>query len=202
MVIKYEFYSNSYVITNGNDAILIDCGLSNSLINKIKELYDVKAILLTHGHYDHIDGLRYFKDIDIYIHKDEEEFLYDSNLNLYHFMNKDSYNKGDFKIHLLNDGDILDLIGYQIKVIHTPGHTKGSVCYIIGDNMFTGDTLFKLSAGRTDFSTGNFRELKNSLDKLKNLNYDYHIYPGHEDESSLFFEIKNNNYFGEILWKD
>ncbi|MBQ9449332.1 MAG: MBL fold metallo-hydrolase [Acholeplasmatales bacterium] len=197
MVIKYEGYSNSYLLTNGNKAILIDCGLTESMANKIKKEYDLEAILLTHGHYDHIDGLRYFKDVDIYIYTLEEDFLYDDHLNLYYFMNQDSYYKGDLKVHLINDGDILNLIGLEIKVIHTPGHTRGSVCYQVDDMLFTGDTLFNLSVGRTDFPTGNYNMLKDSLSKLKKLDKDFHVYPGHEEETSLRFEVENNRYFGE-----
>ncbi len=196
MVIKYEGYSNCYVVSNRDKAILIDCGLEKWMIDDINKKYQIEAILLTHGHYDHIDGLRYFKDKTIYIHELEEEFLYNSSFNLYYFMDKESYNKGELDIKLVHDGDVLDLIGLKIKVIHTPGHTRGSVCYLIDNDLFTGDTLFNLSVGRTDFPTGDFLTLRDSLYKLKMLGHDYHVYPGHDNDTSLLFEIENNRYFG------
>ena len=195
MIEKYEIFSNSYVVSNGKDAIIIDAGLSKNAASAIKNKYNIKAILLTHGHYDHIEGLKYFKDVDIYIHEDEEDFLYDSNLNLYYFMNSDSYTRGEFMIHKVTDGDIIDLIGYKFYVIHTPGHTKGSVCYRYENNLFTGDTLFNLSVGRTDFPTGSKKMLMDSIKKLKEINEDLNVYPGHNEDSRLFFEIENNPYF-------
>lgn len=196
MVIKYEGYSNSYLVTNDNKAILIDCGLEKWMIDDINKKYQIEAILLTHGHYDHIDGLRYFKEKDIYIHELEEEFLYNDSYNLYYLMGKKSYKRNELKIKLVHDGDELDLIDLKIKVIHTPGHTRGGVCYLIGNDLFTGDTLFNLSVGRTDFPTGDFLTLRDSLYKLKMLGHDYHVYPGHDDETSLLFEIENNRYLG------
>ena len=80
MVELFDYYCNNYVVSNGKEAILIDAGLPESTISYIRKVYDLKAVLLTHGHYDHIEGLKYLKDLDIYIHEDEEAFLYDSNL--------------------------------------------------------------------------------------------------------------------------
>lgn len=196
MIQKYEFFSNSYLVTNGQEAVLIDAGLPTRVIDDIRKKYSLKAVFLTHGHFDHIEGLKDLMDVDIYIHRDEEEFLYNSNLNLYGNMDHYIFKKGDLKIHSVLDNDIIKIIGYEFLVIHTPGHTRGSVCYKLDDNLFTGDTLFNLSIGRTDFPTGDYQIMKESLKKLKNLNEDLKVYPGHEENTTLFFEIKNNHFFG------
>ena len=80
MIQKYEFFSNSYLVTNGQEAVLIDAGLPTRVIDNIRKKYSLKAVFLTHGHFDHIEGLKDLMDVDIYIHRDEEEFLYNSDL--------------------------------------------------------------------------------------------------------------------------
>ena len=193
MIEKYESFSNSYVVSNGNDAVIIDAGLSSDLATIIKNKYNIKAILLTHGQYDHIEGLKYFKDVDIYIHKDEEEFLYDSNLNLYYFMNSNSYNKGELKIHTVNDNDVIKLIGYVFLVIHTPGHTAGGISIKCDNMLFSGDTLFKRGIGRTDLETGNMDDLYNSLSsKLYKLDDCVVVYPGHGESTTIGDEKRNS----------
>ncbi|MEE0927961.1 MAG: MBL fold metallo-hydrolase, partial [Acutalibacteraceae bacterium] len=99
-----------------------------------------------------------------------------------------------FYTHEYDEGDVLELAGLTIKVMHTPGHTAGSVCYIAEDVIFSGDTLFEGSIGRTDFPTGDFATIKNSLNRLKNLGCDYKVYAGHGNPTTLFREIKNNPY--------
>ena len=93
----------------------------------------------------------------------------------------------------VSGGETLNVAGLDVRVIHTPGHTEGGVCYIVGDAIFSGDTLFELSYGRTDFPTGDFAKLKNSIvNKLFTLKENYTVYPGHGNPSTLDFERDNN----------
>lgn len=196
-IITGSFVTNTYIISNNDKCVIVDPGLDfEQYVNEIITKYKVEAILLTHGHMDHIDGIRFFKGVPIYIHKLDEEFLTNPSLSLYKFMGmKSLINKNDYIINLVNDKDILNLIGYEFKVIHTPGHTRGSVCYQYKNKLLSGDTLFKMSAGRTDFPTGNMLDLRLSLQKLMSIcspNMD--VYPGHEDKTTIKNE-KNHNPF-------
>lgn len=190
--------TNSYIISNeNNECIVVDPGLDyKKAYEYIKNKYKVKAILLTHGHFDHIDGLQYFMNYPIYIHKFEEEFLYDSYLSLYDMIGRSNpFSMGDLDIRLVHNGDKLNLIGYEFEVIHTPGHTKGSVCYKYSEGVLTGDTLFCGTCGRTDFPTGNITQIINSLKFLtSNLDGDLICYPGHENYTSILREKNNNPY--------
>lgn len=199
MVEKYVvgmLFTNSYVISNNNECVIVDPGERyEAIANKIKEKYSVKAILLTHGHVDHIDGIKFF-NCPIYIHKLDEEKLYNSYRSLYEMIDKKTpFKKGDLNVITVEDGDILKLIGYDFKVIYTPGHTNGSVCYYVNNELFSGDTLFNLSCGRTDFPSGDLSALNKSLKLLtKIIPRDTKIYPGHNDETTMGYEILNNNF--------
>ena len=94
----------------------------------------------------------------------------------------------------VKDGEELALYGMTVKVLHTPGHTEGSCCYIIGNVLFSGDTLFNLGAGRTDFPSGNPGQMQKSLDKLFSLDFDYSVFPGHGLPTKLFFEKRSNPF--------
>ena len=193
-IVTGSFFTNSYVISNGEDCVIVDPGLGyENAANMIKSKYNVKAILITHGHMDHIDGIKYF-DVPVYIHELDKEFLFDSRLSLYCMFNQPSpYKKGDLNIITVKDNDQFDLIGYTFKVMHTPGHTKGSVCYSYGNKLLSGDTLFNMSAGRTDFPTGNPRDMRNSLNKIiNNFSDNTDVYPGHENKTTIKNERKNN----------
>ena len=105
------------------------------------------------------------------------------------------FNINELDIRLLNDNEILNLIGHSIKVIHTPGHTIGSCCYLFDDKiLFSGDTLFQVGIGRTDFYTGNMNEMIKSLDLLKKMSSEIKVYPGHGIETTIGFEKKYNPY--------
>ncbi len=193
-IVTGSFFTNSYVISNGEDCVVVDPGLNYSdAANMIKSKYNVKAILITHGHMDHIDGIRYF-DVPVYIHELDKDFLFDSSLSLYNMFRINSpYKKGDLNIITVKDKDELDLIGYTFKVMHTPGHTRGSVCYSYGNKLLSGDTLFNMSAGRTDFPTGNSKDMRLSLNKIiNNFNDNVDVYPGHEGKTTIKNERKNN----------
>ncbi len=193
-----SFFTNSYIIrNNNNECVIVDPGLNYQMAaEEIKKKYKVVAILLTHGHMDHIDGIRYF-DVPIYIHEFEVDFLKDSTLSLYRMMGIPNPIKIEkLKIHTVKDKDEFSLIGYTFKVLHTPGHTRGSVCYSYKDKVLSGDTLFCGSCGRTDFPTGDSNKLSKSLRKILSVYPDtYDVYPGHDEKTTIKRE-KNNPYIG------
>ena len=195
-IVTGSFFTNSYVISNGSDCVVVDPGLNYSeAANTIKSKYNVKAILITHGHMDHIDGIKYF-DVPVYIHELDKDFLFDASLSLYNmFRLPTPYKKGDLNIITVKDGDEFELIGFKFKVTHTPGHTRGSVCYSYGNKLLSGDTLFNMSAGRTDFPTGNPKDMRNSLNKIiNNFSDNVDVYPGHENKTTIKNERKNNMF--------
>lgn len=196
------FQSNVYIVSKEKDskeAFMIDCGdLSNEMLNYIKNNnIKISAIFLTHGHFDHIGAVKYFKDmgIKIYSHKNENDKIEckDNSTNILNL--KLEPFKADFNI---NDNDEFKIADIKVKVLFTPGHSSGSCSFLVDDEiLFTGDTLFKESFGRYDFNDSDFYALKNSLNKIFNLKKDYLIYPGHGEETTLFYEKKNNpfNYY-------
>jgi len=193
---------NSYLLINNHECLLIDPGFNhnNCLIVCIKKRgLSLKGVLLTHGHFDHIEGLRNIKDIPVYMFKGEEKHLLNVRFNC-SFMSDEQFVIEEIKPILLDDNQIIDIIGIKIKVIHTPFHTSGSVCYYLIDNriLFTGDTLFFHAIGRSDLPTSETRFIKSSLTKLFKLPHtidnDTIVYPGHGPHTSLNKEyhfIKN-----------
>ncbi len=200
-LISYVMGVNTYVLYNEKtrEAVIIDPSFDTKKIKDCvkAEKLKVVAILLTHGHYDHIAGLEEIRSqygVPVYIGKDDAQMLLDSRINLSESFGEPITCKP--AEHLLEDGETIHVAGMQIKAISTPGHTRGGVTYVVDDVLFTGDTLFNLSIGRTDFPGGDFDELMQSLKKLSALDEkeDYTVHPGHESSSSLDFEIINNPY--------
>ena len=194
-------YANCYIVKDeeSGDAFVVDPGAYNKRLEAELEKMNIEKlryILLTHGHFDHIEGVKKLKENyggEIVIHIEDADCLYDKHKSLasrfFFIQNNVTADK------LVNDGERLSFGEDEIEVVHTPGHTVGSVCYLIGDMMFSGDTLFRNTVGRTDFPGGSFEQIKKSLQKLSLLEKDYKVYPGHDVSTTLSAEKKHNPYF-------
>ena len=171
---------------------------SDYLIGHIKTKgYLPKAIFLTHGHFDHVMGVDGFVkefDIPVYLHEEEKQVLENSDLNLSAMFGESyAYNKA----MCLKDGEQLSIVGYDFQVIHTPGHTAGSCSYYCETEkvLFSGDTLFCRSVGRSDFPTGSMSTLVSSIkEKLFCLPDDVMVYPGHDSLTCIGDERANNPF--------
>ncbi len=193
------FAANTYVVFDNEtlNGVVIDPSFSPSnYIRYIDEnRISVNYVLLTHGHIDHIYGLKELKNkygLQVCISEKDAEMLIDPKLNLGpEFGVSGEYGRADI---LLSDGDAISVPNMEFEVIETPGHTSGSVCFRCGNCLFTGDTLFNLSIGRTDLPGGSFNDMERSLAKLKKISSDLEVYPGHESSTSLSYEIDNNPF--------
>ena len=194
--------TNVYIVINEEtkECLIIDpADRADVIIHKVTQLQAKPvAILLTHGHYDHILAAQEVRDhfgIPVMALDAEEKLLSDPSWNL----SGDMFYRGiSLKAdRYLHEGEDLDLIGRTIRVLHTPGHTGGGACYYLESEkiLFSGDTLFQMSVGRTDFPTGNMKTLIDSVtSKLMILPDDTVVYPGHGDATTIGFE-RDNNYF-------
>ena len=199
-----SFGSNCYIITSlGQDgqlhAAVIDPSIdANEIIRFVADKGAIlDSVILTHGHFDHITSLDRLRDktsAPAYVHKDDAEMLLDGEKNAYSF-----FFGGDKKWRpaekLLDNGDVLTLGEEDIKIISTPGHSKGSICLLCGDFLITGDTLFANGYGRYDLHGGDPTQLAASLASLRELDPDLTIYPGHGDSAKLGHALDNILYF-------
>ncbi len=191
-------YENCYLVFagGGRDAVVIDPG--DDYMRIVSEAdrngVTVKAVLLTHAHFDHCNAAKEFADrgAKIYLHSAELE-LVNTEKNMAGELGA-RFNRFVPDV-LLVGGEKINECGLMLDVIHTPGHTVGGVCYVCGDCIFSGDTLFYLSVGRSDFPTGSGQMLLDSIrNKLFALDGNYRVYPGHGDPTTLDFERENNPY--------
>ena len=195
--------TNCYLLVSSDGAAaVVDPGVcAPELLALIREkTTGVQKILLTHGHADHISGARELRKLtgaEICIHRLDDAFT-DSELN----MAADcGYAFAPFKAdRLLEDGDCVTFGRETLRVLHTPGHTPGGVCYLHEQDrvLFSGDTLFCLTAGRTDFPHGSHSDLMRSLQTLRDLPGDWAVYPGHERATRLENERRRNLYMRRL----
>jgi len=185
-----------YVLADAvtKEACLIDPGAESAKAKDFiaKNGLSLKFIINTHGHGDHIGANRSF-DVPIYIHELDKDFLADPDKNMSRMFMFGIVSPEASK--LLKDGDILELGSIKLEVLHTPGHTPGSISLKMDGAVFTGDTLFKDSVGRTDFDDGSESALFDSIKKkLLVLSDDTIVYPGHGEISTIGGEKRNNPF--------
>lgn len=205
-IILHGICTNCYVIADDEtkECAVIDPGYYDKRITDVidENSFTVKYILLTHGHYDHIGGVKkiteLYKDLKICIGAEDEIYLYDKNTMFDGVPSECEFPNIKANV-LLRDGDEIKLGKIIIKVISTPGHTKGGVSFLIDDILISGDTLFKQSIGRTDFPGGDFNKIVNSLNKLMCLNENIIVYPGHGFSTTIKKEKQDNPFVKNLL---
>ena len=193
--------TNCYLAKNkeSGEAFIIDPGANGQkILNALQEMGGkAVAILLTHGHYDHIlavNGLKQTLGVPVYASASEVELLQDPDYNMSSHFHVGTSVEPDV---LITGGDVLDIAGFSIRCISTPGHTKGSCCFYVEREgvLFSGDTLFKESVGRTDFHGGSTEEILRSVHMLvEMLPEDTRVYPGHEGMTSIGYEKRYNPF--------
>lgn len=190
--------NNNYLVVDETtkDATLIDAtGMSDELVKDVENLNcDVKYILLTHGHFDHITGVQELKKYfgaKVLMNELDMDWVKNINLVLPQF----DISPVEIPVidEFINDGDKIKIGGLIFKVISTPGHTKGGVCYLIENVLFSGDTLFRDCVGRCDLPGGNYKDIQKSIrEKLFTLPEDTIVYPGHGAPTSIGYEKEFN----------
>ena len=201
-----SFAANTYLLVSGNDALVIDPAVSVDAICKALDSENAKlcGILLTHGHFDHtvsVDILRDRFRVPLMIHRADAPMLTNGMINgFYDFYGSECVHRPADR--LLNDGETITLGNEKVRVMSTPGHSPGSVCYICpdvdGDFIVTGDTLFSNSIGRCDLWEGNESKMIESLKKLRTLPADTQIYPGHGPDHTLGAALENALYYTDF----
>ena len=190
-------YTNCYLFCDedSGSAAIVDPGgdVTDAVLPFLRDNgLTLRAIFLTHAHYDHVGGVAALRkalpDVPTYLHPEDAAV----NNNLFP-------TAGLGPLTLWRDGDVVPMGNLKVEVLHTPGHSKGSVTLRCQNVLFTGDTLFASSCGRTDLPGGSYDEMMASLKRLGELEGDYQVLPGHEGFSTLNRERKNNYYMLEAL---
>ena len=184
-----DYQTNCYIVRreDSRKALILDPGYEPEIILSFLEENHLtpEAIALTHGHFDHVGAVKELAEkysCPVYIHKDD--------LTL-----PEKFTAGPlYYTNFYDEGDVLELAGLTIRVIHTPGHTEGSVCLIVDDAIISGDTLFARSCGRWDLPGGDGEKLKASLQRFKTMEGEYRIFPGHGKSTTLALEQEYNPY--------
>ena len=196
-----DLFANTYIlIDKNNNCVVIDPSKDNDGISNYikKNQLSLKGVLLTHGHFDHIRGVKRLIDefnVPFYIGFEEVAFLTDTYLNC-SMMMSNPYIINDEPI-TISDNEILHLLDEEILCIHTPFHTIGSYCFYLKNSefLFSGDFIFKGSIGRWDLPTGNHKYIKSSLSKIFALPDEVKIYPGHGNSTTVLIEKSDNPFY-------
>lgn len=190
-------YTNCYLLVDEDSGALavIDPGddVSDALLHLCTDNgWDLRAVFLTHGHYDHVGGVTALRqalpNVPVYLHPEDaggtDRLLPTADLG---------------PLTLWREGDVVPVGSLQVEVLHTPGHTRGSVTLRCRDALFTGDTLFAVSCGRTDFPGGSWERMLESLKRLGELEGDFRVFPGHNGFTILDRERETNPYLREAM---
>lgn len=177
--------SNIYILKRFDGVIIIDPSYNLETILQLTKGYKILAVLLTHADSAHMHLIGEF-DCPIYLHRADYQLFLNDELNGYKESSiSKSYNSKELFIKFVDDGSLIEFMDKMIKVIHTPGHTKGSVSYYIDDILYTGDTLLKDSIGRSNHPSASIGQLRRSIIKIFKLPLKTKIYPGHGELTSL-----------------
>lgn len=183
-----QLKQNTYIVSNDEGCILIDAGCS---LEEVRAVCDkpIKAVFLTHGHFDHVLKIEEYDKfgIPLYANEKTQNFFKDYNLNA-SFVPECVFSVGN--IVPVKDGDEIEVLGMKIKCFETPGHSADSMCFLIKNTLFSGDTVFSVAVGRTDLLSGNIDEQIKSLTKVKELEYET-LFSGHGRASTK--EEQNTN---------
>lgn len=199
---------NCYIVISDNHhAAVIDPGAdADGILELLKESgASLNKILLTHGHFDHVGAVKKLKretGAQVYIHEKDAYRLKKINVSSELLMDPDVSAADYVDIPadvIMKDGDIIELDDLSFQVVHTPGHSQGSVTFVLAKNLFTGDTLFYQEVGRTDLEGGNYNQLLNSIKNLMDFPDDYSVLPGHGQFSIIGHERKYNPYVEKAL---
>lgn len=195
-IVNGGLQNNTYLVKIGTKCVIIDPASKLIRAEVEKEGLEPIAVLLTHGHFDHIKGVEPFmaEGVPVYVHKlDNPKCTGEHSAEWLKRFRITPFSCDKF----VEDGEILSLAGVDFVAMHTPGHSAGGVCYILKNVIFSGDTLFLDSYGRYDFEDSSFEALKHSIvDKLFALDGDYIVLPGHGESTTLLNERQRNM----ILW--
>lgn len=204
---EHEIFANTYLVEDekSGEAAIVDPAWYGDVIKSVLEEKNIelKYVLLTHGHFDHIlgaYGLQKEEGAKVVVHESDAGHLLDPKKSLC----EGNFPEPQYPVTAditVKDGDVIKLGDEEIKVMSTPGHTNGSVCYILENDrvILSGDTLFCMTAGRTDFPDGSDEKMINSLKKLIALDGDYTVLPGHNRATTLESERKRNWYIRRMV---
>ena len=181
------YQTNTYIVENGGHCVIIDAGYAPEVILRFLRDHNLMAdaILLTHGHFDHVGAVR-----ELAVELECPVYLHEKELSMPPMMTAGPL----YYTHTYGEGDRLQLAGIAFRVLHTPGHTPGSVCLIAANHLFSGDTLFAGSCGRTDLPGGDWATIRKSLTRLAGMENDYLVHPGHGESTTLAREKQYNPY--------
>ncbi len=204
-IVNGKWSENCYIVSNRhNQAIIIDPGGNfNLMCDYLKENnLSLSAIINTHGHFDHVVSVADLvkkHQCPFYLHSNDERLLKSANLYMTLFEGEEKIRIPLVDFHLDNITLPLIIDDFEIQVLFSPGHTEGSVCFLIESALFTGDTLLKNTIGRIDLPGANKEKLSKSLQMLSKLNGSLDVYPGHGEQTTLERELSFNERFIELI---